>query len=126
MHFLEAIVLSVGVSGIALAGSGWNLNGSQGSLNLVAERMSSSKEFIWIRTNQRFIAKRLKDPDSAQFGDDYVSYKIGAPVVCGTVNAKNAFGGYTGPERYIGAGNTLGVFLASEVSDFDSLWRKLC
>lgn len=125
MHFLAAIALSVATSSSASSGGGWKLNGSQGIVNLVAERLSPSKEFIWIRNNQRLVAKRLKDPDSAQFSNDYVSYKIGAPVACGTVNAKNSFGGYAGSQRYIGAG-TLGVFLSSDVSDFDSLWRKLC
>lgn len=89
-------------------------------------QLSNSKEFVWIRANQRLIAAKLKDPDSAQFGNDYVSYRVGGPIVCGTVNARNSFGGYAGPTRYIGGGDTIGVFLASEVSDFDNLWRKLC
>lgn len=91
-----------------------------------AKRLSESKEFVWIRANQRLLAKKLRDPDSAKFDRDYVSYKSGAPVVCGTVNAKNGFGGYSGAERYIGMGDTIGVFLESEVSDFKSLWRKVC
>lgn len=90
------------------------------------DRLSSSQEFVWIRSNQRLIAAKLKDPDSARFEGDYVAYKIGAPVVCGTVNAKNSFGGYAGPERYIGGGETVGVFLESEVSDFDRLRRQVC
>lgn len=91
-----------------------------------AKRLSSSKEFVWIRTNQRLLAKKLRDPDSAKFDRDYVSYKSGAPVVCGTVNAKNGFGGYSGAERYVGMGDTIGTFLESEVSDFNALWRKVC
>lgn len=90
------------------------------------ERLSSSREFVWIRANQRLIKGRLKDPDSARFGEDYVSYKIGAPVVCGTVNSRNSFGGYAGAERYIGGGETIGTFLESEASDFDDLWRQVC
>lgn len=88
--------------------------------------LSSSQETVWIRSNQRLIAKKLKDPASAKFGNDFVSYKAGAPVVCGTVNARNSYGAYSGADRYIGGGDTIGVFLASEVSDFDSLWHKVC
>lgn len=90
------------------------------------KRLSESKEFVWIRANQRILATKLRDPDSAKFDKDYASYKSGAPVVCGTVNAKNGFGGYSGAERYIGMGDTIGVFLESDVSDFKSLWRKVC
>jgi len=88
--------------------------------------LSSSQEFIWIRNNQRLIAKRLKDPGSAKFGNDFVSYKSGAPVVCGTVNAKNSFGAYSGATRYIGAGETIGTYMEGEAKDFDDLWRKVC
>lgn len=44
------------------------------------------------------ISARLKDPDSARFTD----VSINGNVVCGRVNAKNAFGGYVGgqPFRY--------------------------
>lgn len=90
------------------------------------ERLSSSQEFIWIRANQRLVSARLRDPDSARFGKDYVSYKSGAPVVCGTVNAKNAFGGFTGPEPYISGGETLGIFFPSGTKDFADLWTRLC
>lgn len=38
----------------------------------------------------------LKDPSSAQFSDE----EAGATVVCGRVNAKNSFGGYTGAKAY--------------------------
>ncbi len=90
------------------------------------KKLSKSKEFLWIRANQRILLKKLRDPDSAKFSDEYVSYKAGGPIVCGRVNSKNAFGGYTGPQRYIGGGDTVGVFLSSEVDGFDALWRKTC
>lgn len=90
------------------------------------KKLSSSQEFIWILTNQELLARKLRDPDSAKFGKDVVSYKSGAPVVCGTVNAKNGFGGYMGAERWVGMGTTIGAFLSSEVADFDNLWRKVC
>lgn len=117
------------LGGVILLGAiAWAINScsSSSETSVRSDRLSNSKEFVWIRANQRLIAAKLKDPESAQFGNDYVSYKVGGPIVCGTVNARNSFGGYAGPMRYIGGGETIGVFLASEVSDFDSLWRKLC
>lgn len=89
-------------------------------------QLSTSQEFVWIRSNQRLIAKKLKDPDSAKFENDFVSYRTGGPVVCGTVNAKNSFGAYSGAKRYIGAGKTIGAYMEGEAKDFDDLWRKVC
>ena len=43
------------------------------------------------------VRARLKDPDSARF--DLV--RVHADGVCGTVNARNAFGGYAGPQRFV-------------------------
>jgi hypothetical protein len=48
--------------------------------------------------------KRLKDPESARFGKMSASQdKDGSLTVCGFVNAKNAFGGYTGMSPFMGA-----------------------
>jgi len=88
--------------------------------------LSESKEFLWIRANQRILLKKLKDPDSAKFSDEYVSYKVGGPIVCGKVNSKNSFGGFTGPKYYIGGGDTVGVFTEEEVDGFADLWKKVC
>ena len=49
------------------------------------------------------VRKALKDPGSAQFGD--LSAAIddkGLITICGYVNAKNSYGGFTGHKRYIG------------------------
>jgi hypothetical protein len=45
------------------------------------------------------ILEVLKDPKSAQFSD--ITHRRGDRAVCGRVNAKNGFGGYTGPTRFI-------------------------
>jgi hypothetical protein len=42
------------------------------------------------------IVATLKDPESARFGAITTDGKI----VCGTVNAKNSFGGYVGPKVF--------------------------
>lgn len=84
-----------------------------------------AQDFAYVRQTQRTLSSRLKDPDSAQFGEDYVSRRSGAPVVCGSVNARNSFGGYTGTTRYVGAGDGA-TFMESEVPDFPDLWAKMC
>lgn len=49
----------------------------------------------------RAVRAALKDPDSAQFQDvRTVAGPDGVKRTCGRVNAKNAFGGYTGPKPF--------------------------
>jgi len=45
----------------------------------------------------------LKDPSSAEFRNVRVSHHGGRTHVCGEVNAKNSFGGYTGFMRFVGS-----------------------
>lgn len=51
------------------------------------------------------ITSSLKDPDSAKFSDMRVFRALhtdgGFTFICGKVNAKNSFGGYTGNENYL-------------------------
>lgn len=46
---------------------------------------------------------KLKDPESARFGEMMAGVTpSGKTAVCGYVNAKNSFGGYTGEKPFIG------------------------
>jgi hypothetical protein len=52
------------------------------------------------------VRKNLKDPDSAKFSDIFrksQTNKDGVPVdlICGRVNAKGGFGGYTGANPFV-------------------------
>ena len=48
-------------------------------------------------------AKRLKDPEAARFGKFGASRaKDGSITVCGYVNGKNSYGGYTGYSPFMG------------------------
>lgn len=50
---------------------------------------------------KQFVNKHLLDPESARFADG-MAYRTGHRLsFCGTVNAKNRFGGYTGPQPYV-------------------------
>lgn len=51
------------------------------------------------------VTNSLKDPGSAQFGTMMASAEAGdreMVTVCGLVNARNSFGGYTGMQPYYG------------------------
>lgn len=73
---------------------------------------------------EKYVKAKLKDPDSAQFQNQFIGTKDAA---CGEVNAKNSFGGYIGFKRYISAGVDLTV-LESDMApeEFDASWRKIC
>lgn len=49
------------------------------------------------------VASQLIDPYSARFEDLEFHYGIGGYTICGTVNAKNRFGSYTGANAFYGS-----------------------
>jgi len=69
----------------------------------VTAELSDKQAFAMAR---QAVLATLKDPDSAKFpgimtrrsGMD--SFGTPEDIVCGTVNAKNSFGGYTGPRIF--------------------------
>lgn len=74
---------------------------------------------------QDLVKSVLRDPDSAQFSDLRVSRLNADPVVCGTVNSRNGFGGMAGPERFIAGGK---VVLESQLGagTMAALWPGIC
>ncbi|MEB0133776.1 hypothetical protein QN362_00355 [Actimicrobium sp. CCC2.4] len=73
---------------------------------------------------ERYVKAKLKDPDSAEFRNQFIG-KAGAP--CGEVNSKNSFGGFVGFQRYISVGTELTVLKADmPAGDFDTTWTKMC
>lgn len=71
--------------------------------------------------------QRLKDPESAQFSDVMVVRVTGKPVVCGEVNAKNSFGGFTGRKGFVmpDGGIPIGEDDLKE-KDWVNLWNMSC
>ena len=61
------------------------------------------------------IKNTLKDPDSARF--EFLNAK------CGTVNAKNSFGGYAGAKRFVSDGAT--VYVDGD-DGFKKAWKEHC
>jgi hypothetical protein len=84
------------------------------------------KEASWIEKGQSSVRSRLKDPASAQFRNSVVKRTSGTPVVCGEVNSRNSFGGFSGFKRFVSAGRSDLTFLEEQVSDFETVWAKMC
>lgn len=66
----------------------------------------------------------IKDPASAQFGGFIGGHnEKGAMIVCGYVNARNSFGGYTGPQAFSGVlsdkGFAVSTITGSDASGFN-------
>lgn len=83
---------------------------------------------IQMRRDQRRLRSVLRDPDSAQFGRTYPIVRDGLPITCGFVNAKNAFGGYTGERMWIVIAdlNVAVVETPGQEREFGELWNKYC
>lgn len=80
-----------------------------------------------IKTAKEAVADRLRDPESAQFR----SVKSGtAPnglaTVCGEVNGKNAYGAYSGYQRFIANNKGKVVYLESQWPTFQVMWATDC
>jgi len=82
-------------------------------------------DWQWEARAKTEVSKLLKDPDSAKFEDLRVSRKIGSPVVCGTVNSRNSFGGMSGRQRFISGGGTA-IEEQMEAGAMDEVWAKTC
>ena len=83
------------------------------------------------------ITRLLRDPESAVFGDVFfvndrktpTGYYV--PIVCGTVNGKNGFGGMTGQMHFVALISdiaTSGVWLEGTTpqNDFAPQWNRYC
>lgn len=53
-----------------------------------------------IKFGESLVRHSLKDPESAKFSSYYRPFGDGVGYVCGTVNAKNSYGGYVGNRNY--------------------------
>lgn len=96
-------------------------------------RSEADKLSSWAYSNKVFaqqqVTKVLKDPDSARFQDVTVvkpkNFDPKRPgIVCGSVNAKNSFGGYTGFKDFVVIAGI--PVLEDGTNDFVRLWNKQC
>lgn len=73
------------------------------------------------------VLMQLRDPESARFGRMWVANSDEGQTVCGSVNARNGFGGYSGStEFYVrGEGNVM-IRSGSNREYFDKRFAALC
>ena len=86
---------------------------------------------IQLTTSQRAavldgVRKTLIDPPSARFGAIRAERDGDGFLVCGTVSAKNSFGGYTDQRPFIGRLVRTGARYVYERLDPRNLWPDLC
>lgn len=87
---------------------------------------SARKRQLWVYEMQERVKRNLKDADSAVFRNVSLSEKSGAPVVCGEVNSKNSFGGMSGFQRFISAGEIQALEEQMGRGEMDKAWAQLC
>ena len=61
---------------------------------------NKAPEFDAVAMAKTVVSRDLKDPASAQWGEIKATKFHEGYVACGTVNAKNGFGGYTGDAQF--------------------------
>lgn len=87
---------------------------------MVSDSAVISRAFSAVRAS-------LKDPSSADFGlTKRYSVAEVKNVACGTVNAKNSFGGYAGAKRFIYTHESSSLVFDDGSPDFSDLWTSLC
>ncbi|SDY54641.1 hypothetical protein [Citreimonas salinaria] len=82
--------------------------------------------FFEARTVKAAVRNKLKDPDSAQFGEIHAKRDGQKIDVCGWVNARNSLGGYVGETLFmtwLSGGEPGAVVLAS---DSPEVIAKMC
>jgi hypothetical protein len=87
---------------------------------------TEATDYSYIAMNQERVRSKLKDPNSAQFSGVFISKAAGAPIICGKINAKNSFGGYTGYQRFISGGTIQVLETEMRAGEMDKLWLQLC
>ena len=89
------------------------------------EREIENKKIDLIFHGERQIISKLKDGASASFSNVFIST---TDFVCGEVNSKNSFGGYSGFQRFISAYPS-GIYALEESTskqEFKKSWSKYC
>ncbi|RZT11097.1 hypothetical protein SAMN05216319_0426 [Duganella sp. CF402] len=89
-----------------------------------AEQKQREEAATLTSMGEKYVREKVLEPAQAQFRNQFIG-KGGAP--CGEVNAKDAFGGYIGFQRYISVARDL-TLLAQDVApaEFEAQWQQLC
>ena len=73
-----------------------------GCMNTIEAPTTPTRNALVIKQAQVLVADKMRDPEAVRFKPEVNAYttSVGDTVVCGTMNAKNAMGGYVGYRPY--------------------------
>lgn len=84
--------------------------------------VSTADDGALFEAARKSVLASLRDPKSAEFGPRFQRRQsMGLEVVCGTVNSKNGFGGYTGQTVFVYKIAANRVVFAGDVDQSDPL-----
>ena len=106
------LTLALLIAGCSGAGDGANNSSDEYGFKVVAENL---------------VKEQLRDPASAEFSglSVYPGSADKPTIICGYVNSANAFGGKTGPQRFV-VGGTVAIEENFSTSDMDQIWNRFC
>lgn len=65
---------------------------------LIAEKRKATDELV--SKAKGLLVQNLKDPESAKFSNLVIAHGPNRKLVCGSINAKNSYGGYVGAKKF--------------------------
>lgn len=97
------------------------LSGCMNNIEATTSPVNPSKERQVVSLAKTLVADKMRDPEATRFKESFQTYQTnrGDFVVCGTVNGKNAMGGYVGYKPFYARirNNTLVAFQLPSESD---------
>ena len=105
---------------IALITTTFTLAGCLNTIEVTTAPIRSDAVFAEAK---RLAADKMRDPEAARFKSEYTAYRssAGDTIVCGTMNGKNAMGGYVGYKPFwirIRNGNVMAFRIPGEDDDY--------
>lgn len=93
-------------------------------MNTIEAQTTPTNNRAIIQTAEALVAERMRDPEATRFRDEKSAYMTSAGdyIVCGTLNAKNAMGGYVGYKPYyvrIRNGSIVAFQIPSESDEYN-------
>ena len=94
-----------------------------GCLNTIEVTTTPNRSKAVFAEAKRLAADKMRDPEATRFKSEYKAYRssAGDTIVCGTMNGKNAMGGYVGYKPFwirIRNGNAVSFQIPGEGDDY--------
>lgn len=87
-----------------------------------ATQEKRAHDLFLISKTKEGVAAKLRNPERVDYNNVHVVNARGQKIVCGTVNAANAFGGKASKQRFVGLGEA--VLLEEESAEaVNEVWR---